>query len=112
MKKIYIAGKVTGLPQDEVVEKFAAMQKKIETLGFEVVNPIELVNDFDTTWNKAMRMCIAGLVQCDAIVLLPDWFSSNGAKIEWDISKQLKIPDFRGTDFGLVDLKSHFKKNN
>jgi hypothetical protein len=110
MKKIYIAGKVTGLPQDEVVEKFAAMQKKIENLGFEAVNPIEVVNDFDTPWNKAMRMCIAGLVFCDAIILLPDWFSSKGAKIEWDIAKQLSIPDFRGTDFGLVELKAHLSK--
>lgn len=110
MKKIYIAGKVTGLPQEEVIEKFAAMQKKIENLGFEVVNPIEVVNDFKTPWNKAMRMCIAGLVTCDAIVLLPDWFSSKGAKIEWDIAKQLNIPDFRGTKFGLEDLKAHLPK--
>lgn len=110
MKKIYIAGKVTGLPQDEVVEKFAIMQKKIENLGFEVINPIEVVKDFTTPWNTAMRMCIAGLVYCDAIVLLPDWMHSKGAKIEWDISKQINIPDFRGTDFGLVELKAHFKK--
>jgi hypothetical protein len=109
MKKIYIAGKVTGLPKDEVVEKFAAMQKKIEGLGFEAVNPIEIVKDFNTPWNQAMRLCIAALTLCDAIVLLPDWMSSNGAKIEWDISKQVKIPDFRGTDFGLQDLNSHFK---
>ncbi|MBC7748584.1 MAG: DUF4406 domain-containing protein [Methylotenera sp.] len=110
MKKIYIAGKVTGLPKDEVVEKFAAMQKKIENLGFEAVNPIEIVKDFNTPWNQAMRLCIAALTLCDAIVLLPDWINSNGAKIEWDISKQLKIPDFRGTDFGLVDLKAHLSK--
>lgn len=110
MKKIYIAGKVTGLPQDEVVEKFAAMQKELEKLGFEAVNPIEVVKDWNTPWNKAMRVCIKALMDCDAIVLLPDWFSSNGAKIEWDISKQLKIPDFRGTNYGLEDLKTHFKK--
>lgn len=110
MKKIYIAGKVTGLPKEEVIEKFAAMQKKIENLGFEAVNPIEIVKDFNTPWNQAMRLCIAALTLCDAIVLLPDWMNSNGAKIEWDISKQLKIPDFRGTDFGLVDLKAHLSK--
>jgi hypothetical protein len=110
MKKIYIAGKVTGLPKDEVVEKFAAMQKQIEEMGCEAVNPIEIVKDFNTPWNQAMRLCIAALTLCDAIVLLPDWFSSNGAKIEWDISKQLKIPDFRGTPFGLEDLKEFIKK--
>lgn len=110
MKKIYIAGKVTGLPKEEVVEKFAAMQKKIESLGFEAVNPIEIVKDFNTPWNQAMRLCIAALTLCDAIVLLPDWMNSNGAKIEWDISKQLKIPDFSGSEFGLEKLKAHLSK--
>lgn len=111
MKKIYIAGKVTGLPQNEVVEKFAKIQKQIEKMGCQVINPIEVVKDFKTPWNKAMRMCIAELVFCDAIVLLPDWFASQGAKIEWDIAKQLNIPDFRGTSFGLEDLKEYLKNN-
>lgn len=106
-KKIYIAGKVTGLPQQEVVEKFAKAQKDIEEMGFEVVNPIVVVNDFETPWNKAMRMCIAGLTECDAIVLLPDWHESKGARLESDLSIALDMPNFRCTPFGLDNLKAY-----
>lgn len=110
-KKIYIAGKVTGLPQDEVIEKFSEAKQKIEALGFEAINPLEVVGDWQTPWNKAMRMCIAKLTECDAIALIPDWSSSKGAIIEYEIAQQLEIPDFRATTFGLQDLKDH-KWNN
>lgn len=106
-KKIYIAGKVTGLQQQEVVDKFAKAQNEIEEMGFEVVNPINVVKDFDTSWNKAMRICIAALTECDAIALLPDWSNSKGAIFEYEISRQLEIPDFRVSAHGLDDLKAH-----
>jgi hypothetical protein len=106
-KKIYIAGKVTGEPQEECVEKFADMKAKIEALGFEAINPIEVVGDWQTPWNQAMRMCIAKITECDAVVFLPCWTKSKGAKREWEVSKMLDIPDFRGTQFGLQNLKEH-----
>lgn len=85
-KKIYIAGKVTGLPQQEVVDKFAKAQKDIEEMGFEVVNPIQVVNDFNTPWNEAMKMCINALLECNCMVLLPCWKDSKGATLEKDIA--------------------------
>ncbi len=106
-KKIYIAGKVTGELQSECTLKFAELKQKIEDLGFEVINPLEVVGDWKTPWNKAMRMCISKLTECDAIVLIPDWVTSKGARVEYDIAKQLEIPDFRASTFGLKDLKAH-----
>jgi hypothetical protein len=106
-KKIYIAGKVTGEPQAECVLKFATAKQKIEALGFEAINPLEVVGDWQTPWNKAMRMCISKLTECDAIVLISDWSSSKGAIFEYEIAKQLEIPDFRASTFGLQDLKAH-----
>lgn len=85
-KKIYIAGKVTGLPQQEVVDKFAKAQKDIEEMGFEVVNPIKVVKNFDTPWNEAMKMCITALFDCNCMVLLPCWKESKGARLEKDIA--------------------------
>lgn len=90
-KKIYIAGKVTGLPQQEVVAKFAKAQKEIEAMGFEVVNPIEVVNDFDTPWQDAMKMCLTALFECTGIVLLPCWKESKGARIEQALACSLGI---------------------
>lgn len=99
MKKIYIAGKVTGEPIAECTMKFGAAQKELEAMGFEVVNPITLVNDWKCTWDKAMRLCIAALMQCDTIFLLPDAYESKGAKLELDLAKMVginvltKLPD-------------------
>jgi hypothetical protein len=104
-KKIYIAGKVTGEDQQECIDKFQKVKEQIEALGFEAVNPLEVVGDWKTPWNKAMRMCIAKLTECDAIAMIPDWFNSKGAKIEYEVSKLLAIPSFRATTFGLEDLK-------
>lgn len=106
-KKIYIVGKVTGEDQQECIDKFQKVKEEIEALGFEAVNPLEVVGDWKTPWNKAMRICISKLTECDAIAMIPDWFKSKGAKIEYDVSKLLEMPSFRATTFGLEDLKAH-----
>lgn len=85
-KKIYIAGKVTGLPELEVIIKFAAAKKAIEDMGFEVVNPVEVVKNFNTPWNEAMKLCITALLDCNCMVLLPCWKDSKGARLEKDIA--------------------------
>jgi len=88
-KKIYIAGKVTGLPPAEVASKFAKAKKIIQDMGFEVVNPIEVVDDFNTPWDEAMKMCLTALFHCNAIVMLPCWKDSKGAKIEKELATSL-----------------------
>lgn len=110
-KKIYIAGKVTGEDILECNAKFKKAQKEIEALGFEAVNPLEVVGDWQTPWDKAMRMCVAKLTECDGIAMLPDWSTSKGAIIEWNISKYFEMPQFRVSQHGLNDLKEH-KWNN
>lgn len=91
MNKIYIAGKVTGLPKDEVIQKFAEAQKQFEAYGYEVVNPIEVVNDWEMEWKEAMKLCIAALMECDAIYLLNDYKESKGALLEKQIAKAMNI---------------------
>ena len=91
-KKIYIAGKVTGLPHDEVYAKFANMQTNLESVGFEVANPITIVNNEQATWLEAMKICIAELLTCDAVYLLPCHHNSKGALIEKQLAINLKMP--------------------
>ena len=110
-KKIYIAGKVTGEDIAECTEKFKTAQTQIEALGFEAINPLDVVGDWQTPWNKAMRMCVAKLTECDGIAMLDDWSKSKGAIVEWEISKQLEIPQFRVSQHGLNDLKTHLWSN-
>lgn len=89
MKKMYISGKITGLPQRQVAKKFAESCQTAKRLGYEPVSPPAFVPEAVTDWNAAMRICIAYLVGCDAILLQEDWPLSRGAKIEHDIARAL-----------------------
>lgn len=38
--KIYVSGKISGLPIEEAKQRFANSQALLESIGFEVVNPL------------------------------------------------------------------------
>jgi hypothetical protein len=77
--KIYISGKVTGVKHPEW--KFAKTEKYLQSLGHEVLNPVELCRN-DLPWKEAMIICLEELKKCNAIYVQPDWEKSRGAKIE------------------------------
>ena len=110
MKKIYIAGKVSGEPIAECTMKFGMMQKQVEELGFIAVNPLEVVGTWKITWYQAMKKCIRALVDCDGMVLLPDWPDSTGAKIERQLAEDLGLTICNGTKSGLEVLKNNLNK--
>lgn len=89
--KIYIAGKVSGEKIHEVTMKFGKAQKQLEALGYEAINPLEVVNDWKADWKDAMKLCIKALVDCDAVLFLPDHKESKGAMLEFDIARKLEI---------------------
>jgi hypothetical protein len=91
--KIYISGKITGLPMNKVVEKFNNCAKILLNDGFEPVNPIE-VSPYseEKTWEDYMVSDIEALFKCEAIYMLKDWGQSKGARIEYQIAKEMGIP--------------------
>lgn len=91
-KKIYIAGKVSGEKIHECTMKFGKVQKQLEALGLEVVNPLEVVNDWHAPWKEAMKLCIKALLDCDDVLFLQDYLSSKGAMMEYTIAKSLDMP--------------------
>jgi hypothetical protein len=93
-KKIYIAGKVTGLTELECTMNFGTAKIAIENLGYEAVNPIEVVNDWKCPWDVAMRKCIVSLMECDAVLALDNCKQSEGATIELQLAHKLRIPIF------------------
>ena len=69
--KIYISGKISGLPYGEVERKFADAEELLESIGFEVVNPLR-----------------NGLPEkeCGAIFMLDNWRDSRGARHEYNFA--------------------------
>lgn len=93
-KTIYIAGKVTGLDYAQVEQKFNAMEANLIKAGFNVLNPLKIVNDPNCEWDKAMDMCLERLVEADGVVLLYDAYQSKGALEEIKQARRLDIPVF------------------
>lgn len=89
-KIVYIAGRVTGLPIDEVRRKFQSAEEEIICKGNIAVNPLRFVPS-TASWEVAMRISLSYLLFCDAIYLLPDWRESKGARLEYYTAKQLGL---------------------
>jgi hypothetical protein len=92
-KKIYISGKITGLDTDVATKLFKDAENYAkDEMGYEPVNPMELCEQDDTwEWIDYMRVDIKALVDCDAILMLPNWEDSDGAKLELVIAQGLKL---------------------
>lgn len=92
MKKCYIAGKVTGLSEEDYKAKFRRAEIAVTILGYDPVNPCELEHDHDKSWLSYMRYALVEFMGCDMIYALPDWEDSRGARIEIQLAKDLGIP--------------------
>lgn len=90
--KIYISGPITGKPNLNR-EAFAQAAEAIRAAGHEAVNPHEITAPLgdDAPWEEYMKIDIAALVTCDAILLLEGWQGSKGARLENKIARKLKI---------------------
>lgn len=95
MTIIYIAGKVSGERFDLCTMKFGGAQIQLQHKGYEVINPLAVVNDWHCPWSIAMRKCIKELMNADAVYALPDCHLSKGATTELYIAEQLGIKIYR-----------------
>lgn len=76
MRRIYISGPMTGLP-DFNYPAFNAEAARLRELGYHVENPAE--NPPQETWEAYMAVCIPQMLTCNTIALLPGWMESRGA---------------------------------
>lgn len=96
MKKLYLAGPMTGYPEFNF-PAFHAEAKRLRGLGFEVINPAEL-NGVGVAWVDCMRNDIRHLMSCQAVALLEGWAHSRGARLEAHIATELQMPVFAATE--------------
>ena len=76
---VYIAGKMTGLP-DKGRSAFMKAEEVLSGKGYIVLNPSVLPDGMEP--DQYMPICMAMLEQADAIVLLDGWEDSMGASLE------------------------------
>lgn len=88
MKRLYIAGPMTGL-KDLNFPAFNAAAAALRAEGLDVVNPAEINVDPSKGWVECMKADITHLVTCDGIALLPGWEHSRGARLERQIAMEL-----------------------
>jgi hypothetical protein len=87
-KTIYIAGKMYGLTEDQVKEKFERASTDLQNQGYRVVSPAESIN-LNESWERTMKQSIKSMLECDEVHLLPGWQESRGAQLERDIAIRL-----------------------
>lgn len=87
MEKIYISGRISGLPIEEVAAKFDETETKLKAQGYEVINPLKNGIPATASWEAHVAMDVLLLMGCDAIYLLPDWGFSKGATLEKNLAE-------------------------
>lgn len=91
--KIYISGKISGLPENEAMQKFQEAEDYLKQTypKAEIVNPFKIDHPHDKSWENYMRYDLIEMLKCDSIFMLENWIESKGAKIEHDLAKKLKF---------------------
>ena len=79
--KVYISGKITGLPICEVKEKFERAEWLLEDIGLNAVNPLKNGLSLQDSWEQHIVRDIELLLKCDGILMLTTWIDSKGASI-------------------------------
>ena len=106
--KIYISGKISGLPIEAAKAKFKWHAGFLELKGYEPVNPFDTEPIFekpiteytkDEIWAIFMAADIKELFACEAIYMLKDWGQSKGARVEYAIAKEIGLKIFFEGEF-------------
>lgn len=80
--KVYIAGKITGLPKDEIFKKFYESGNRLKKDGHTVMSPAVLVLNEGFEHSDYMHICYSMIDVCDTVYMQKDWQKSRGARME------------------------------
>lgn len=90
MKRVYISGPMTDLPQLNF-PAFNEAAADLRAAGYFAVNPAEINAINPDSWSSCMRADIKALCDCDVIALLPGWEASSGAHLELHIAHRIGL---------------------
>ena len=89
-KIIYIAGPITGV--ERYWEAFEAAEDELIALGFIPISPSRLPQGLTT--EQYARVNFATIDVADAVLFLPGWEDSHGARLEQQYCRYIQKPMF------------------
>ena len=81
-KKMYLSGAITGRDREAVERKFAQAEIEMLAEGYIPISPLRNGLPEEATYEQHMERDLQMLCGCDAILMLPDWRDSPGARRE------------------------------
>lgn len=101
---LYLSGPVTGMP-DRNEKSFHQAQFMLEKMGYDVINPLQVVADPETGHDEAMKLCLSSMADADGVCLLEGWESSAGAMQEYAEARRRRI-EAKGLFDWIADRKA------
>lgn len=102
MALVYLSGPITNVPNYR--QEFESFANVFERLGYVVINPVHIADCLiginklteEEIWSKEWRKIflledVKAMLDCDLVVMLPNWKHSKGAKLEHKIAKMLNM---------------------
>lgn len=86
--RCYLAGGIRNVKNYQ--SRFAQAAQKLRLDGFQVFNPAA-ANLEGMPLPRIMAYVLARVCESDAIAMLPGWWRSGGARIEWLLAKYLGL---------------------
>ena len=111
--RCYLSGPMSGI-EDHNYPMFNSVAKKLRQQNLVVYNPAENFGGrLGLPRAEYMRVDLVHLLQSQAILLLPGWRDSTGARLEWDIANELEIEAIELTaDHGLLPKEGTNEHSN
>lgn len=81
-KMAYLSGAITGHDKAATERKFAQAEREARRLGYAPVNPLNNGLPDSATYEQHMERDLEMLRECGAVLMLPDWEESPGARRE------------------------------
>lgn len=100
-RRVYISGPISGRSLAVARDEFAKAEGTIKAMGARTYNPARALSMYSTrTHNEYMRHCLHVLTSgdigrresdYDAVVLLPGWQESDGARMEAEVARAIGL---------------------